>query len=78
MNISVNLYATLRQYAPDGRSRHFELSIPAKATAGNVFDILGIPENVDTVLLVNGRHADRNTHLSARDSITLYPTITGG
>ena len=78
MKISVNLYATLRRYAPDGRGRHIELSIPAKATAGNVYEVLGIPENIDTVLLINGRHADKNTQLKAWDAITLYPTITGG
>ena len=78
MKIKVSLFATLRPYAPKGHGNAFELALNAGSTAGAVFESLEIPASVETVILVNGRHADRETRLVAGDTVTLYPTIAGG
>jgi molybdopterin converting factor small subunit len=62
MQVHVDTYANLRQYAPAGRGS----------------DALNIPGAVKVVILVNGRRAAGDTRLKAADKITLYPPIEGG
>lgn len=78
MKVTVILYATLRQYAPDGKEHNCDLSLDPISTASAVFDSLGIPKDFEVVILINGRHATRDTPLKAGDAVTLYPTMTGG
>jgi molybdopterin converting factor small subunit len=78
VKVNVVLYATLRQYAPDGKGNAFELELKLKATAAVVCKILGMSDDIEAVILVNGRHATVDTYLSEDDTVTLYPTIAGG
>ena len=78
MKVKVSLYATLRRYAPDGKGNDFELDFHPKSTVGAICESLGIPANIDAVMLINGRHATGDTRLLAGDTVTLYPTIAGG
>jgi len=78
MKVNVSLYATLRHYAPDGKRNAFELELNPNSTVGVICESLGIHNHIDAVILVNGRHATGDTRLSADDTVTLYPTITGG
>ena len=43
-----------------------------------VYDALGFPDNIEAVILVNGRHAIEDTPLTDGDTLTLYPTMAGG
>ena len=78
MKVRVRLYATLRHYAPEGDGNDFELEFNPGSTVGAIYESLGISDNIEAVILINGRHATRDTRLMADDTITLYPTIAGG
>ena len=78
MKVSVNLLVNLRQYTPDGEGDAFELEVDPETSAGMVHEALGLPAKLQTVILVNGRHATEDTPLSDGDTLTLYPTMAGG
>ena len=77
MQVHVDTYANLRQYAPAGRGS-FDLTLDSGATVSSIIDALNIPGAVKVVILVNGRHAAGDTRLKAADKITLFPPIEGG
>jgi sulfur carrier protein ThiS len=77
MQVHVDTYANLRQYAPAGRGS-FDLTLDSGATVSGIIDALNIPGAVKVVILVNGRRAAGDTRLKAADKITLYPPIEGG
>jgi molybdopterin converting factor small subunit len=77
MKVSVRLFANLREYAPDGTG-DFEMDLAVGAPLKTIFETLAIPDQVQTVALVNGRRADPDTRLNPGDSITLFPPMEGG
>jgi sulfur carrier protein ThiS len=77
MKVHVNVYANLRQYSPAGVGS-FTLNMASGSTIKNLIAALNIARNVKMVILVNGRRADAETHLSPEDKITLYQPIEGG
>jgi molybdopterin converting factor small subunit len=77
MQVHVDTFANLRQYAPAGHGS-FDLSLDSGATVSSVIDVLKIPPTVKMVILVNGRRAAADTRLEAADKITLFPPIEGG
>ncbi len=74
MQITVKLFATLRE----GRFAAESREVPAGTTVLNVVQALGVPEKDVALILVNGRHADMNHHLSGGDTLALFPPIGGG
>ncbi len=78
MKVSVSLLVNLRQYTPDGAGDVFELELGPDTSVGMVHEALGLPAKLQTVILVNGRHATEDTALSDGDTLTLYPTMAGG
>ena len=77
MQVHVDTYANLRQYSPAGQ-RSFDLTLYSGATVSCIIDALNIPRTVNIVILVNGRHAAKDTRLKADDKITLFPPMEGG
>ena len=77
MNVSVKCYASLKAYAPKEEGRFFVELMPG-ASMKDLFDFLGIPPEVEKVMLVNGRRADEQTPLSYGDEVTLFPPVEGG
>jgi len=74
MQVEVRLFAVFRQ----GR---FETRTMALAEGTSLRDLLrelDIPEERASVRLVNGRHADLDTPLSADDVVAVFPAIAGG
>lgn len=74
MKITVKLYAVLQI----GRFAEKELDYPVGAHVGDVVKDLALPaEHVD-ILLVNGRHVDRESLLQDGDILSLLPMVEGG
>ena len=74
MKITVKLYAVLQI----GRFTEKELDYPVGAKVGDVVKGLALPaEHVD-ILLVNGRHVDRDYLLQDGDVLSLLPMVEGG
>ena len=74
MEVTVKLFATLRQGRFDIRSSEF----PTGAKVGDVVKMLGLPEKEVTLIFVNGVHGTFATELHAGDTLALFPPVGGG
>ena len=79
MTIEVHLFATLIHYLPPGSdSGRARLEVPDGATVDDVARLLGIPDTLARLALVNGREADPRERLTPSDVLTLFPPLAGG
>jgi molybdopterin converting factor small subunit len=79
VTIEVHLFATLTRYLPPGcdGGRAF-LDVHDEATIDDVAHLLGIPETLARIALVNGREASPRERLGPSDVVTLFPPLAGG
>ncbi len=77
MKINVRLYSTLAVYSPD-ESGKVTLDLDNAATVGRIPEMLAMGDEVQRVILVNGRHAKPETTLFKGDDVTIFPPMTGG
>lgn len=77
MKIEVRLYATLRTYGPSGETVSI-LDVPEKGTVHELLDRLGIPDDVERIILLNGRPAAEDSTLKEGDRVVLFPPAAGG
>jgi molybdopterin converting factor small subunit len=63
-----------RQELPDDR----RWEVADGADAGQVLEMLSLPADEALVLLINGRHAERNQTLKDGDILHIFPPIAGG
>ena len=79
MTIEVHLFATLARYLPSGSDGgRAVLDVPDSATVDDVVRLLGIPDAVARVALVNGREPPPGARLAPSDVVTLFPPLAGG
>ena len=77
MNVTVRLYATLRDFAP-GRGASVTVELPDAATIADVVKALGIPHSAVRLAFVDGISRDDTCVLKPGDEIGLFPPIAGG
>ncbi len=76
MRIGVRLFAGLRELAG---TRQREVELPPGATAGAVWEALGLGEEPSGLLIaVNKIYAARDTVLADGDEVALIPPVSGG
>ena len=79
MKIEIALYATLSQYLPAGaESRKAVLEVRDGATALDVMNQLGIPQEYPNILLVNGKQARPETVVKDGETLAIFPPLAGG
>jgi len=74
MQITVKLFATLKQYGPEIQ----EITVQEGATVADIVRMLKIPENIPLLRIVNSVHVDPNHKLKDGDTLALFPPIAGG
>ena len=82
MNIRLRLFATLREYLPEGGAEvALELSSDA-ATVADALAVQGVPLNLAHVAFVNGRHVLKpelpTRILQDGDVVSVFPAVGGG
>ena len=75
--ITIKLFSTLGRFARGGKTQ-FPLPWHAGMQAQDVLNILKIPETAERVILVNSRYSESDKQLLPRDTIVLFPPMTGG
>lgn len=80
MIIKVKLFSTLRHHVPnsDRRLDGDEWDVTEGATVAQVLEMLSLPEKEATILLINGRKADRDKTLNEGDVLHVFPPMAGG
>ena len=79
MRVEVRLFATLARYLPPGsREGATTIDIPDGATVRELARGLGVPPDLERVILVNGRDASPDQPLHEGDVVSLFPPLAGG
>jgi len=78
MEVKVRLFATLRQYLPEGAEGTMSMNLPEGTTVGDLLARMGIPEETVKLRFVNGSHADVDKVLAHGDEVGLFPPLAGG
>jgi sulfur carrier protein len=74
MQITVKLFATLRQGRFDVRTTEFS----SGTKVGDVVKMLGLSEKEVTLIFVSGVHGTFATELHDGDVLALFPPVGGG
>ena len=77
MRVKVELQAHLKQYSPSGQAT-FEHDLREGANVSHLIRSLGMPEELTTVILVNGANTGPEYPLHQGDHVTLIPPLAGG
>lgn len=77
MRVEVELFATLRKY---GRSQEgpFPVDLAESDRAGRLLELLGIPPEIERIILINGRPANLESALKEDDKVVIFPPVAGG
>ena len=81
MRVTVKLFALLREIAERSET---VLEVPEEISCGEILSRLRdeipslFPVLEHCFIAVNGRYADKNTPLSARDEVAILPPVSGG
>jgi molybdopterin converting factor small subunit len=80
MIIEVKLFSSLLHYIPDSERRldRYRWDVPDGATVEQVLEMLNLPEEEATVLLINGRNVKRENVLKEGDVLHVFPPMAGG
>lgn len=79
MTVEVELFANLAAYLPPHSTRgRASLGVPEGSTVGDVLRVLGIPEAMPRIVLVNGHEADADHRLTGGDALAIFPPLAGG
>lgn len=83
MKITLKLYASLKQFLPDGtRGNEAEVDLAEGASVQSMLDDIGMPAGVYKLVLVNGVFIvpeERETLLFVEgDVLAIWPPVAGG
>ncbi len=78
IRVRVELFADLRQYAPDGVSGGQDLVVPVGTTMHDVIERYGIPADYEVTIGRNGEQAKRPDLVEDGDEIVLFSPMEGG
>ncbi len=81
MNIDIRLFATLREYGPNGLEigESFPMQLDEDATVITVLKNLGISTDQAKIVMVNGIIINNHKHkLKPDDLLSIFPPVGGG
>jgi len=79
IKVEARLFATLRRYRPEVSLKEpIVVELAQGSTVEQLWQTLGIPEDVVKQTFVNGLQADRGTTLHDGDRVGIFPPIAGG
>jgi molybdopterin converting factor small subunit len=77
MEIEVKGYASMGIYTSH-LGRQNRLDLPEGSTIGDLFRLLGVPQDLNKVIIVNNRHQAEAYVLAPNDVVALLPPLEGG
>lgn len=80
MMVKLKIAAGYRYYVPHVSEliKGVELDIPAGSTLGQLLDLTGFSEEINTIPLVNGCRTDKDRVLKENDQVYLLQPAMGG
>jgi molybdopterin converting factor small subunit len=77
MNVTVRLYASLREMTPS-RTGEIVVDVPEGTTIADLVTRLGLPSALVRLALVRGLTRDASHVLAPGDEVGMFPPIAGG
>ncbi len=77
MEIEVRGYASMGTYTSH-LSREKRFDVPEGSTIGDLFRLLGVPQDLKKVVIVNGHHQTEAYVLAPDDVVVFFPPLEGG
>ena len=74
MNITVKLFATLRNYGENKQ----EMTLDEGIAVGAIIQMLELPKNEVAIIMINGRHVKEDVILQDGDVLAFFPAVGGG
>ena len=78
IGVRVTLFADLRRFLPPGVDGPHVRSVPAGSTVADLLAAIGVPEDADITVGVDGELADRATPLREGTDVMLLSPMEGG
>lgn len=79
MEIEIRLFATFRNYLPEGTNGFaFKKTLEKETTVGEAIKELNLPEDTPKIILIKGNHAKEDYILHDGDVVSIFPPIAGG
>jgi sulfur-carrier protein len=79
VTITVRLFATFRDFLPQHAKRSgLQLEVREHDTVQALIRVLGVPDDLPKIVLVNGQHASENSVLTNGDIVSVFPPLIGG
>ncbi|MFO7878205.1 MAG: MoaD/ThiS family protein [Desulfovermiculus sp.] len=77
MHIELKIYSHLKRHAPQGRTS-FSLDLPHGTSVAVLMEHLELNDQIQKIILVNGRPARADTILDEGDLVVVFPVVEGG
>lgn len=79
MKVKLRLFATYRQYLPEGvQGSTVEVEVGTNTRVADLVLTLGIPVGKESVILLNGITPDLDEILQENDVLSAFPAMAGG
>ena len=79
MDIEVRLFATFRDYLPQGsQSFSFKKSLGKEMTASGMTEEINLPPDIPKIFIVNGNVVTGEYLLHDGDVVSIFPPVAGG
>jgi molybdopterin converting factor small subunit len=79
MKIKLKLFATFREYLPEGNDGHSViLELDEKTNVESVLIQMKLPADIPKIILINGLQKTANEVLHEGDTLSVFPPIAGG
>jgi molybdopterin synthase sulfur carrier subunit len=74
MNVTINLYAVLRE----GRFESAKRTLPERTTIADIMSALNLSRRTGIVVLLNAKLAEEDVELKEGDVLSFFPLVGGG
>jgi len=79
MKVKLKLFATFREYLPEGNDGHsIMLELAEKTNVESVLMQMKLPADIPKIILINGLQKTANEVLHEGDTLSVFPPIAGG
>jgi len=76
--VRVRLFAALRRFLPSGVDGPLERALPAGATVADLLDAIGVPDDIDATVAIDGELAERKDALQDGADVMVLSPMEGG
>jgi molybdopterin converting factor small subunit len=79
MNVELNLYASYRDYLPEGsQGNTARIELEEGATIGDLMKMIQLEEEKPKIIFKNSTHAKPESRLRDGDRVAVFPPVAGG